>query len=63
VKFMRRVMIRLSEGALSLKELVEQIRVEQKQVYRVLSSLHRSNRVVQFRDPDGVRRYRFIEES
>jgi len=63
VKLMRRVMIRLSEGPLSLKELVEHIRVEQKQVYRVLSSLHRSSQIVQFRDPDGVRRYRLIEES
>ncbi len=62
VKLMQRVMILLSEGPLSLKELVEQTRVEQKQVYRVLSSLH-SSRVVQYRDPDGVRRYKLIEES
>ena len=63
VKLMQRVMILLSEGPLSLKELVEQTRVEQKQVYRVLSSLHRSSRVVQYRDPDGVRRYKLVEES
>ena len=55
--------MRLDERPMSLKELVEQTKVEQKQVYRVLSSLHSSNRIVQFRDPDGVRRYRFSEES
>ena len=48
---------------MSLNELVELTGVEQKQVYRVLSSLHKSNRLVQFRDPNGVRRYRLIEES
>ena len=59
---MRWVMVRLSEGPLSLKELFEQTWVEQKQVYRVLSSLH-SSRIVQLRDIDGMRRYRLIEES
>ena len=57
------VKMRLDERPMSLKELVEQTKVEQKQVYRVLSSLHRSSRIVQFRDPDGVRRYKLSEES
>ena len=62
-RLVQQVKMRLDERPMSLKELVEQTKVEQKQVYRVLSSLHRSNRIVQFRDPDGVRRYRFSEES
>ena len=51
------------ERPMSLKELVEHTKVQQKQVYRVISSLHRSNQIVQFRDPDGVRRYKLSEES
>jgi DNA-binding transcriptional regulator GbsR (MarR family) len=53
--------MQLNERPMSLKELVEQTRVQQKQVYRVISSLHRSSQIVQFRDPDGVRRYRLSE--
>jgi len=48
---------------MSLKELAETTSVEEKRVYRVLSSLHRDRRVVHFRDEDGVRRYRLVEES
>ncbi len=62
-RLVQQVKMQLNERPMSLKELVEQTRVEQKQVYRVLSSLHRSSRVVQYRDPDGVRRYKLIEES
>jgi len=46
---------------MSLKELSEKISVEEKRVYRVLSSLHRDGRVVHFRDEDSVRRYRLVE--
>jgi len=59
----QQVKMRLDERPMSLKELVEQTKVEQKQVYRVLSLLHRSSQIVQFRDPDGVRRYKLSEES
>jgi len=43
---------------MSLKELAEKTGIEEKQVYRVLSSLHSSRRIVNIRDDDGVRRYR-----
>jgi DNA-binding MarR family transcriptional regulator len=55
--------MQLDERPMSLKELAARIRVEQKQVYRVISSLHRSSHIVHFRDPDGVRRYKLSEES
>ncbi len=61
--FSRQVMIWLSEEPMSLEELAEKTGVEEKRVYRVLSSLHRDRRVVHFRDEDSVRRYRLIEES
>jgi predicted transcriptional regulator len=56
-------MMRLSEEPLSLEELAEKTGIEKKQVYRVLSSLHKSRRIVHFRDVDGFRRYRPVEES
>ena len=63
VNFTRQVMIRLSEEPMSLEELAEKTGVEEKKVYRVLSSLHKSRRIVHFRDIDGLRRYRLVEES
>ena len=59
----RQVMTRLSEEPMSLEELAEKTCVERKQVYQVLSSLHKSRRIVHFRDVDGLRRYRPIEEA
>jgi len=58
VKLMQRVMMRLSERPMSLKELAEKTGIEEKQVYRALSSLNKSGRIVHIRDDDGVRRYR-----
>ena len=63
VNLTRQVMIRLSEEPMSLEELAEKTGVEKKQVYRVLSSLHKSHRIAHFKDVDGLRRYRPIEES
>ena len=48
---------------MSLKELAEKTGIEEKRVYRALSSLHRSGRIVHFRDDDDIRRYRAVEES
>ena len=58
VKLMRQVMMRLSERPMSMKELAEKTGIEEKQVYRVLSTLHNNRRIVHIRDDDGVRRYR-----
>ena len=60
---MRQVMIRLSEEPMSLEELAEKTGVEKRKVYRVLTSLHKSRRIVHFRDDDDIRRYRTVEES
>ena len=59
----RQVMIILSEEPMSLEELAEKTGVETKQVYRVLSSLHKNRRIVHFKDVDGLRRYSPIEEA
>ncbi len=61
-RLVQQVKMQLNERPLSLKELVEQTKIEQKLVYRIISSLHRRGKIVQFRDPDGVRRYRLNEE-
>ena len=63
VNLTRQVMIRLSEEPMSLEELAEKTGVEKRKVYRVLTSLHKSHRIVHFRDIDGLRRYRPVEES
>ena len=59
----QQVKMQLDERLVSLRELAARIRVEQKQVYRVLSLLQRSSQLVHFRDVDSVRRYRLNEES
>lgn len=59
----QRIMIQLSERPMSLKELAEKTGIEEKRVYRVLSSLHKGGQIVHVRDDDGVRRYRSVEKS
>jgi len=63
VKLREEVLNWLSEQPMSLKEIAEEIGVEEKKVYRVLSSLHKDKRIISFRDEDGVRRYRPAQES
>ena len=63
VNITRQVMVKLSEEPMSLEELAEKTGIKKKQVYRVLSSLHKSQQIVHFKDIDGLRRYRPIEES
>jgi len=48
---------------MSLKEPAEKTGIEEKRVYRALSSLHRSGQIVHFRDDDDIRRYRTVEDS
>jgi len=62
-RLVQQVKMQLDERPMSLSELAMGIRVEEKQVYRVLSRLHRSSQIVDFRDVDSVRRYRLNEES
>ena len=63
VNLTRQVLIRLSEEPMSLEELAEKTGTEKRKVYRILSSLHKSKQVIHFRDEDGVRRYKPVEES
>ena len=63
LKLMQQVMIRLSERPMSLKELAEKTGIEEKRVYRVLSSLHKGGQIVHVRDDDNMRRYRPVKKS
>jgi len=63
VNLTRQVLIRLSEEPMSLEELAEKTGTEKRKVYRILSSLHKSKQIIHFRDEDGVRRYKPVEES
>ena len=63
VKETQRIMIQLSERPMSLKELAEKTGIEEKRVYRVLSSLHKGGQIVHVRDDDNMRRYRTVENS
>jgi len=62
-RLVQQVKMQLDERPMSLKELAARIRVEEKRVYRALSSLHGSGQIVHFRDDDDIRRYRTVEES
>ena len=62
-RLVQQVKMQLDERPMSLKELAASIRVEQTQVYRALSQLHKSSHLVHFRDVDSVRRYKLNEES
>ena len=62
-RLVQQVKMQLNERPMSLRELARRIRVEEKQVYRALSLLHRSSQIVHFKDVDRVRRYRLNEES
>jgi len=59
----QRIMMQLSERPMSLKELVETTGIEEKRVYRVLSSLHKGGQIIHVRDDDNMRRYRPVEKS
>jgi hypothetical protein len=56
-------MMWLSDEPMSLEELANKASTEKNKVYKVLSSLHKSKRIVHFRDVDGMRRYRPLEET
>jgi predicted transcriptional regulator len=62
-RLVQQVKMQLEEGPMSLRELAASVRVEEIQVYRVLSRLHKSSQIVHFRDVDSVRRYKLSEES
>ena len=53
----------LYEQSLSLGEIAEKMNLEEKKVYRALILLHKRRRITHFRDVDGVRRYRPVEEN
>ncbi len=61
-RLIQHVRMQLNERPMSLKELAKRIRIEQKQVYRAISRLHRNGQIVHFRDVDRVRRYRLNVE-
>ena len=61
VNLTQQVMMWLSEEPMSLEELADRAGTEKNKIYKILSSLHKSKRIVHFRDVDGMRRYRPVE--
>lgn len=49
------------ENPLSLKEVAAILDVKEKKAYSLLKNMFQKDRVVSFRDEDGVRRYRITE--
>lgn len=60
MKLDRRVIALLSESPMSMRELAGKMGINEKKVYRALTSLHKSKRIIHARDEDGVRRYKAI---
>lgn len=48
---------------MSMKELAEKTGIEEKRVYRVLSSLYKGGQIIHVRDDDNMRRYRPVEKT
>ena len=51
-----------ARAPMSLKELAEKTGIEEKRVYRVLSSLHKGGQIIHVRDDDNMRRYSPVEK-
>ncbi len=53
----------LLENPLSLKEVAEELEVTEKKAYSLLKNMFQNDRVVNFKDADGQRKYRNTEEE
>ena len=51
----------LLEKPLSLKEVAETLEIKEKKSYSLLKNMFQKDRVIGFKDTDGVRRYRITE--
>ncbi len=51
------------EKPLSLKEVAESLEIKEKKAYTLLKNMFQKERVIGFKDTDGLRRYRITEEE
>ena len=51
------------EKPLSLKEVAETLEIKEKKAYTLLKNMFQKERVIGFKDTDGLRRYRITEEE
>jgi hypothetical protein len=49
------------EKPLSLKEVAETLEIKEKKAYTLLKNMFQNDRVIGFKDTDGVRRYRITD--
>jgi hypothetical protein len=49
------------EKPLSLKEVAETLEIKEKKAYSLLKNMFQNDRVIGFKDTDGVRRYRITD--
>ncbi len=51
------------EKPLSLKEVAEILEIKEKKAYTLLKNMFQKDRVIGFKDTDGLRRYRITDEE
>lgn len=62
-KLKNQIGVMLLEKPMSLKEVAQVMGVKEKKAYSLLKSMFQDDRVVGFKDADGVRRYRVTEDE
>ncbi len=53
----------LLDNPLSLKEVAEILEIKEKKSYNLLKNMFQKDRVIGFKDTDGLRRYRITDEE
>jgi hypothetical protein len=53
----------LLDKPLSLKEVAEILEIKEKKSYNLLKNMFQKDRVIGFKDTDGLRRYRITDEE
>jgi hypothetical protein len=62
-KLKNQIGVMLLDKPMSLKEVAQVMGVKEKKAYSLLKSMFQDDRVVGFKDADGVRRYRVTEDE
>ena len=62
-KLKNEIGVMLLDAPMSLKEVAGVMDIKEKKAYSLLKSMFQDDRIVGFKDTDGVRRYRITEEE
>ncbi len=60
-KLRNKIGVMLLDKPLSLKELAEVLEIKEKKSYSLLKNMFQKDRVIGFKDTDGMRRYRITD--